>query len=86
MESELNMTLINLRKWLPIYKTAKIQIDVDKKIGNSWMKAYEHFDTLLWGAFEGIIHLAWYEGCVEDCKVVLRATTHYYNMQYKEEQ
>lgn len=85
MEGELNMTLINLRKWLPIYKTAKLQIDADKKMGNSWMKAYENFDTLLWGVFEGIIHFAWYEGCVEDYKVVLRATTHYYNMQYKEE-
>lgn len=79
------MTLTNLRKWLPIYKTAKIQIDVDKDRGNSWMKAYENFDRFLWGAFEGIVDFAWYEGCVEDYKVVLRATTHYYNMQYKEE-
>lgn len=77
------MTLTNLRKWLPIYKTAKIQIDVDKETGNSWMEAYENFDRLLWGAFEGIIYFAWYEGCVEDYKVVIRATTHYYNMQYK---
>ena len=79
------MTIENLRKWLPIYKTAKIQIYEDKKMGNSWMKAYENFDRFLWGAFEGIVDFAWYEGCVEDYKVVLRATTHYYNMQYKEE-
>lgn len=78
------MTLTNLRKWLPIYKSAKIQIDVDKNMGKSWIKAYNNFDTLLWGAFEGIIHFAWYEGCVEDYKVVLRATMHYYNMKYKE--
>lgn len=78
------MTLTNLHKWLPIYKAAKIQIDVDKKMGNSWMEAYENFDIFLWGAFEGIVGFAWYESCVEDYKVVLRATTHYYNMQYKE--
>ena len=78
------MTLANLRKWLPIYKAAKIQIDIDKKMCNSWIKAYDNFDRLLWGAFEGIINFAWYEGCVEDYKVVLRATMHYYNMQYKE--
>lgn len=78
------MTLINLRKWLPIYKAAKTQINVDKKMGKSWIKAYDNFDILLWGAFVGIIHFAWYEGCVEDYKLVLRATTHYCNMQYKE--
>lgn len=78
------MTLTNLRKWLPIYKSAKIQINVDKKMGKSWIRTYEDFDRLLWGAFVGIIHFAWYEGCVEDYKLVLRATTHYYNMQYKE--
>ena len=79
------MTLTNLRKWLPIYKTAKIQIDADKERGNSWMEAYENFDSFLWGAFEGIIYFAWYEGCVKDYKVVLRAITHYHNMQYREE-
>lgn len=78
------MTLTNLRKWLPIYKAAKIQIDIDKKMCHSWIKAYDNFDRLLWGAFEGIIYFAWYEGCVNDYKVVLRAVTHYYNMQYKE--
>lgn len=78
------MTLINLRKWLPIYKAAKNQIDIDKKMRNSRIKAYDNFDRYLWGAFEGIIHFAWYEGCVEDYGLVLRATTHYYNMQYKE--
>ena len=31
---------------------------------NSWIKAYDNFDRLLWGAFEGIIHFAWYEGCL----------------------
>lgn len=78
------MTLTNLRKWLPIYKAAKTQIDMDNKMCNSWIKAYDNFDRFLWGAFEGIIHFAWYEGCVEDYKVVLRATMHYYNMKYKE--
>ena len=55
------MTLTNLRKWLPIYKAAKTQIDIDKKMCNSWIKAYDNFDRLLWGAFEGIIHFAWYD-------------------------
>ena len=85
MKGELNMTLTNLRKWLPIYNSAKIQIDLDKKMGHSWMKAYENFDTLLRGAFEGIIHFGWYEGCVEDYKVVLRAIIRYYDMQYEED-
>ena len=53
------MTLTNLRKWLPIYKAAKTQIDIDKKMCNSWIKAYDNFDRFLWGAFEGIIHFAW---------------------------
>ena len=78
------MTLTNLRKWLPIYKAAKTQIDIDKKMCNSWIKAYDNFDRLLLGAFEGIIYFAWYEDCLEDYKVVFRATMHYYNMKYKE--
>ena len=60
------MTLTNLRKWLPIYKTAKIQIDTNKALGRSWMRNYEDYDKLLWGAFEAIIHFGWYLGCAED--------------------
>lgn len=38
MKGELTMTLINLRKWLPIYKAAKNQIDIDKRCAIAGLK------------------------------------------------
>ena len=79
------MIINNLRKWLPLYRYAKQSIDLSIKQGKSWYEAFSKMDAILWAGFEGVINFGYYFDCSKDYDIVLKAATHYLNVQYKKE-